>query len=353
MPKPRFAHELAQALYVCTWLGPSIPKLSELKHDFVELVDLKGSTLKTLKSKNIIINWTPGLNLAWKKLIFTIYVASKGFLRNYDSSKELCLFSDANDLYWSLVICMAETEDLMKQDVKLLRPKPMMFLSGKFSKTQQRWHISQKEIYPIIYSFKRIPFLVMGHPKRVNVYTDHRNLKPILEAGLNPNKIHLQRLNRWGMLIQNADLNIFHISSEENALADLFTRWGAVEDTALSNKLEPPEITHFSQLPIMQHRLGENVEIQQVKKDKKDKTKITKINNLQLNMPVHEDDISSTDSSDSELLDHTENNQIVEDIFPSIAPETKAMLKRLEQDRISYLNPFYVGARQRDIYKEI
>ena len=190
----------------------------------------------------------------------------------------------------------------------------------------------------------------MGHPKRVNVYTDHRNLKPILEAGLNPNKIHLQRLNRWGMLIQNADLNIFHISSVENALADLFTRWGAVEDTALPNKLEPPDITHFSQLPIMQPRLGENIEIQQVKKDKEDKTKI---NNLQLNMPAHEDDIISTDSSDSELPDHTENNQIVEDIFPSIAPETKAMLKRLEQDRISYLNPFYVGARQRDIYKEI
>src|SRR5690606_32550300 len=83
-------------------------------------------------------------------------------------------------------------------------------------------------------------FILLGHPKPINIYTDHRNLKPILEASVKPVKVQYQKLSRWGLTIQSADIRVTHISSEENAVADQFTRWGSTDDVEVN-----PDIDQF------------------------------------------------------------------------------------------------------------
>ena len=102
-----------------------------------------------------------------------------------------------------------------------------MFLSGKFSKSQKAWHISQKEMFPIVYAFQRVQWLIYGHPGPLYVYTDHRNLKHIIKPKLSTKTQYLERLRRWALLFQNAEVIVNHISSEQNFFADLLTRWGS------------------------------------------------------------------------------------------------------------------------------
>ena len=85
-------------------------------------------------------------------------------------------------------------------------------------------HISQKELYPLIYAFKRLSWLVLGHQTPIHFYTDHRNLKHILKPKLTSKTQYLERLRRWGLQLQNVDLIVQHISEEDNFFADLLSR---------------------------------------------------------------------------------------------------------------------------------
>ena len=50
----------------------------------------------------------------------------------------------------------------------------MIFLSGKFTKSQMNWHVSHKEMYPIVHALKRLNYLLLGHPDKVKVFTDQK-----------------------------------------------------------------------------------------------------------------------------------------------------------------------------------
>ena len=75
------------------------------------------------------------------------------------------LFTDASKFSWSLIVMQAPYDQVTeKLDLETFHPKPMVFLSGKFTKLQLPWHISQKELYPIIHAHNRLAWLILGHP---------------------------------------------------------------------------------------------------------------------------------------------------------------------------------------------
>ena len=123
------------------------------------------------------------------------------------------------------VSCDPADRDIETSVAKQLH-NPIFFLSGKFQASQLNWHISQKELYPIIYVFKRLPYLVFGHTTRITVFTDHKNLEHILHPEWVSKSAYIDRLIRWGLLLQNVDLCVRHIAGEENVIADILSRWG-------------------------------------------------------------------------------------------------------------------------------
>ena len=124
--------------------------------------------------------------------------------------------------------CLYEIVVDPKSEPKLseLQCEPLMFLSGAFTKSQLRWHIGQKELYPLVYMLKKYSHVLHDSQKTVNLYTDHVALKNII-APKSGNKNHSARLSRWALLIQEIRLRVMTVTSGDNALCDLLTRWGA------------------------------------------------------------------------------------------------------------------------------
>ena len=96
-----------------------------------------------------------------------IRTQSERKLKSYHSREALLLFTDASETHWALIILQTPYEEVNLQDIKAMKPEPMMFLSGKFAKTEMNWHISQKEMYPPSIRFQKgtnLQWLLYGHP---------------------------------------------------------------------------------------------------------------------------------------------------------------------------------------------
>ena len=202
---------------------------------------LYSDSSKQLKKDNETIEWTPVLEQGWKDLLEALETSSKKFLAFYDPELPLCLFADASGLYWGLMLSQCTNCDPSNKDDSTPVPdqqhRPIFFLSGKFASTQLNWHISQKELYPIIFSFKRLPYMMFGHPRRITVFTDHKNLEHILNPEWSPKTAYIDRLIRWGLMLQNADICVRHIKGDDNFVADILSRWGNQfhDDKAITN----------------------------------------------------------------------------------------------------------------------
>eukprot|EP00924_Labyrinthula_sp_SR-Ha-C_P013161 maker-scaffold_12-snap-gene-11.22-mRNA-1 protein AED:0.27 eAED:0.30 QI:0/0/0/1/0.5/0.2/5/0/868 len=203
MKKPVYCHQMAQLVYLANWISPNIPKLAELRRPFQDFAKLKEKKLTEIEKLKEVIHWTPELEIAYKKLLEGILDASKRFLSTYDHTSPLILFTDSSKDTWSIAVFQDSPENVTN-DVRTLKPRPLIFLSGEFTPSETRWHISSKELCPLIYSFQRIGFLLRTHIGGIYVYTDHKALISV---------------------VRSADLVIFHISSRDNFVSDLLTRW--------------------------------------------------------------------------------------------------------------------------------
>eukprot|EP00924_Labyrinthula_sp_SR-Ha-C_P015635 snap_masked-scaffold_4-processed-gene-5.41-mRNA-1 protein AED:1.00 eAED:1.00 QI:0/-1/0/0/-1/1/1/0/251 len=225
MPKPIYRHEAAQFVYLANWLSPNIPKLSQLRKPFAEYANLKGKKLATIEKSKEEVEWTEEREHAYSLLKQAIVDSSKCFIAMYDEKIPLLLFSDSSQDVWSPAVFQDEEKNIAS-DVRTLKPRPIMFLFGSFSSSELRWHILSKELYPIIYAFERIGFVLRTHSGGIYIYTDHRALLSIVRIKQNERRIYWDRLYRWILRLQSVDLTIFHISSIDNFVSDLLTRWG-------------------------------------------------------------------------------------------------------------------------------
>eukprot|EP00924_Labyrinthula_sp_SR-Ha-C_P014206 maker-scaffold_59-snap-gene-0.109-mRNA-1 protein AED:0.56 eAED:0.57 QI:0/0/0/1/1/1/2/0/828 len=187
--------------------------------------EMKGKKKKLLKEKKRIL-WNDELEKAFERFKQRLADAAKARLQHYNRNMDLILVTDASDKYHSAILFQARQEergkDLLKKTVY-----PMMFFSGKFDASQLVWGICHKELYPIIRTFNKLSYLLPFHPTAVQVYTDHLNLKAILQGGSKINHGHLNRLQRWMVILQHVLVDIHHVNGDSNIFADMLTRWAA------------------------------------------------------------------------------------------------------------------------------
>eukprot|EP00924_Labyrinthula_sp_SR-Ha-C_P010161 maker-scaffold_66-snap-gene-0.71-mRNA-1 protein AED:0.67 eAED:0.80 QI:0/0/0/1/0/0/2/0/215 len=134
--KPIFNNQMAEVIYLATWLASSIPRLAELKGALAEGIEISGSK-KALKEKNKQIRWTQERGNIWDDFLAMISKAAKEALAVYDPNKALCIFTDASIKYWSGIVTKCEYDELAKEGIENQAHKPIMFFSGKFEVAHQ------------------------------------------------------------------------------------------------------------------------------------------------------------------------------------------------------------------------
>jgi hypothetical protein len=134
--------------------------------------------------------------------------------------EELCLFTDASDKHWGVVLTQVAKSELGKP-VDEQDHRPLCFLSGSFTKSQMNWSTIEKEAYPIIVALGRLKHF-LDRPEGFRLFTDHRNLVYIFNP-TTERKSTTDRLARWSSLLCGFKYVLEHIAGV--VWADLLSRW--------------------------------------------------------------------------------------------------------------------------------
>ncbi|GMF43963.1 unnamed protein product [Phytophthora fragariaefolia] len=138
-------------------------------------------------------------------------------------------------ILWSAVCTQVEESELEKPFDKQ-NHRPLAFLSGRFTGAQLRWPTIEKEAYAIVESVKRLEYLLL-RPGGFHLFTDHRNLVYIFNPSATDGSMQryqADKLQRWAMAMTSYRYVIEHIRGDDNAWADMLSRWGNPQ----ANKIE-------------------------------------------------------------------------------------------------------------------
>ena len=146
-------------------------------------------------------------------------------------ANEFCLFTDASDLHWGVVLTQLNDKNKASK-VYERHHEPLAFLSGSFSGSQLRWSIVEKEAYPIIIALERLRHYLLND-KGFRLFTDHRNLIFIFDPTARDTDVPKQtseKLARWAEKLRSQKFTIEHIPGECNIWADILSQWKVQEN---------------------------------------------------------------------------------------------------------------------------
>ena len=109
------------------------------------------------------------MDRAWKNFLNVLAWAAEQNLARADVNKEYLIITDASDQHWSAILLQTElmSDDEKKNDLENFKAEPLFFLSGTFAQNQIAWHISQKELFPIILILKRFQHVIGENERAV------------------------------------------------------------------------------------------------------------------------------------------------------------------------------------------
>ena len=98
---------------------------------------------------------------------------------------------------------------------------PVSYFSKKFDKAQRNYSVVEKELLALILALQHFAVYLPSYGPEITVYSDHHPLQ-FLAKFKNKN----QRLTRWGLMLQEYNLDVHHIRGVDNVLADCLSREG-------------------------------------------------------------------------------------------------------------------------------
>jgi transposase InsO family protein len=204
--KPTNKKELGRLLGMCNWVSRHIPNLADMT-----------AQLEDLKRKSVHWNWTPVHDDAFVKLRAAIQDAR--ILHHPDMDKTFLVQCDASDIAVGAVLLQQDTTE----ELELV---PIEFLSKKFDQTQRHWHVSEKELYAVVYSLQKWrSYLLL---RTFIIDTDHSNLVRLF--ALKGKSSMTGRLSRWALQLSEYDFIARYLRGEDNVCADFLSRGGIEMD---------------------------------------------------------------------------------------------------------------------------
>ena len=243
MPEPETVADLQQFLCAVQWMSSAIPHHSQatsyMRGRLQEMIKVIGSCKKRrLKRHRLSLFPTLWGPKEYEQFLRIKSLAARSIRHAHiDMNKELCIFPDASYTHWGLFVSQIPKEDVNKPFEKQ-HHEPLVCMSGSFKKSQKKWHIKEKEAYPIVLALKKLRHM-LRRSNGFRLFTDHRNLVYIFDPNARQSiaKNADDRVSRWSLLLMGFKYHIEHITGEDNVIADLLSRWGSPETTISVNRL--------------------------------------------------------------------------------------------------------------------
>ncbi len=93
------------------------------------------------------------------------------------------------------------------------------FVSKLFTPTQANWHVSEQEIFAVIFAVEKWRQYLVG--RHFTVFTDHKNLQELFNRAQN---FRAGKLYRWAVRLQEYDFLAKYLPGQKNQLADYLSR---------------------------------------------------------------------------------------------------------------------------------
>ena len=234
MEEPDDAAELMNFVYGVAWFRGHIPYFAEIA---APLYDVINEALERFKKKTAVNARKVKLTslAGWAKARPAFQAVKEAMADAittsfFDPDKKVCIFADANDDHWCLMVTQCDpgverlpwAEQVGKHSLLALE-------SGRFRHAQLRWHTVDKEGFCFGVKVRDYAHWIHGSKHSAAFFTDHRNLLAFFSDVARPtscSKPNRDRLTRWGLQLTGLKYEILHIKGEENRLADLGSRWG-------------------------------------------------------------------------------------------------------------------------------
>ncbi|XP_011270565.1 hypothetical protein CAOG_08903 [Capsaspora owczarzaki ATCC 30864] len=161
-----------------------------------------------LLGKDVPFKWTPECDSAFAFLKHSF--TSAPVLAYPDPSKPFILETDASDFALGAILSQLDDTGVAH---------PVAFHSRKFTGSELAWNIYDKELCPIVESFKVFRHYLLGAKVPVKVITDHKNIEFWSTARLlNP------RQTRWAQVLADFFFLVYHRAGTLHTLPDALSR---------------------------------------------------------------------------------------------------------------------------------
>ncbi|GMF28370.1 unnamed protein product [Phytophthora fragariaefolia] len=153
----------------------------------------------------------------------------KDLLRNVttlalpDPDAIICMYSDASDEAWSIILTMVTNWSKTAAAAELSH-NHLHCMSGIFRGASSNWSVIENEGYLIARACSELDYLLI-RDKSFKMFTVHQNLIYIFAAGTEIKKHVRGKLLRWSLKLNEFKYEIEHIPGDENVWADMFSRW--------------------------------------------------------------------------------------------------------------------------------
>jgi len=186
--------------------------------------------LFTLTRKGVDFCWTTQCQSTFEKMKELLTGATVLVFPNFD--RELLLETDASIKGLGAVLAQ-------KQDDS--RVRPIAYASRTLQPHEKNYGVSELEALGVVWALKHFRHYIYGH--HCQVFTDHEALKALLNTPHPSGK-----LARWGMAIQELDLEIVHRAGRHNVSADALSRYPIPGKSAECNDVPFGIVAAFSQV---------------------------------------------------------------------------------------------------------
>lgn len=181
---------------------------------YAQIVKPLSDALKGLSRPNAPVRWTKEMQEALFQLID---ILSKVTLNIPVDTDEYLLETDASDAAVGGILSV-KRDNLWA---------PIEFTSKKFTETQLKWPVREKEAYAIIHSLQKFDHFLRG--RKFILHTDHQSLKWLMEATTG-------KIARWASRMSEYDMEIYWKKGKELKHVDFMSR-DIEEDTTLLDRM--------------------------------------------------------------------------------------------------------------------
>lgn len=223
LPLPATGADLQRFLCASNWIRDSIVDYARVFEPLQSKFNdaLQNKSRKKKSAAACVLTWDDEERKSYAIALRAIANSAKLYFP--DDAATICLFTDASDLGWAIVVTQVldwkEGTPVVDQQHELL-----ICHGGAFRGAELHWSVVEKEGYPFVRACIQLDYL-LERGRGFKAFCDHSNLIQIFSPTDGVKKHTRGKLLRWALRISNLRYTIEHLEGTSNVWADIVSRW--------------------------------------------------------------------------------------------------------------------------------